>query len=506
AGARGRPAPTVQWQVSTDGGATFNDISGATSPSLTFSAVAADDAKQYRARFSNLCAANVPSTAAILTLDSGPLVTLNPASQTVCPGSVTFTAGASGSPAPTVQWQVSTDGGATFNDISGATSPSLTFSAVAADDARQYRARFSNLCAANVPSTAAILTLDSGPLVTLNPASQTVCPGSVTFTAGASGSPAPTVQWQVSTDGGATFNDISGATSPSLTFSAVAADDARQYRARFSNLCAANVPSTAAILTLDSGPLVTLNPASQTVCPGSVTFTAGASGSPAPTVQWQVSTDGGATFNDISGATSPSLTFSAVAADDAKQYRARFSNLCAANVPSTAAILTLDSGPLVTLNPASQTVCPGSVTFTAGASGSPAPTVQWQVSTDGGATFNDIPGATSPSLTFSAVAADDAKQYRARFSNVCAANVASTAAILTLDSGPVVTLNPSSQTVCAGSVTFTATASGSPAPTVQWQVSTDGGATFNDIPGATSSSLTFGAVAADDGKQYRARF
>src|SRR4029077_19451511 len=126
------------------------------------------------------------------------------------------------------------------------------------------------------------------------------------------------------------------------------------------------------------------------------------------------------------------------------------------------------TGPVLTLNPASQTVCPGNVTFSAAASGSPAPTIQWQVSTDGGITFNDIPGATSPSLTFSAVAADDGKQYRARFSNVCAANVASTAATLTLNTGPVLTLNPASQTVCPGNVTFTATASGRPAPKVPW--------------------------------------
>src|SRR2546421_13054840 len=84
------------------------------------------------------------------------------------------------------------------------------------------------------------------------------------------------------------------------------------------------------------------------VCRSNVTFSAAASGSPAPTVQWQVSTDGGITFNDIAGATSPTLTFSAGAADDGKEYRARFSNLCVANVASSAATLTLDSGPLVT--------------------------------------------------------------------------------------------------------------------------------------------------------------
>src|SRR5258708_2329913 len=94
-------------------------------------------------------------------------------------------------------------------------------------------------------------------------------------------------------------------------------------------------------------------------------FSAAASGSPVPTVQWQVSTDGGASFTDIAGATSVNYTFIAVAADSGKEYRTRFSNLCGANVATTAATLTLNSAPVVTTNPNSQAVCPGSVTFSA---------------------------------------------------------------------------------------------------------------------------------------------
>src|SRR5678815_1048200 len=106
-----------------------------------------------------------------------------------------------------------------------------------------------------------------------------VCPGPVSFSAGASGSPSPTVQWQVSTDNGTTFNDIAGATSGTYSFSASAADNGHEYRARFSNLCGANVGTTAAVLTLNSGPVVTVNPSSQTVCPGTVRFTSAARGS-----------------------------------------------------------------------------------------------------------------------------------------------------------------------------------------------------------------------------------
>ena len=56
--------------------------------------------------------------------------------------------------------------------------------------------------------------------------------------------------------------------------------------------------------------------------------------------------------------------------------------------------------PAVTVQPADQSVLEGAaVTFTTAASGDPTPTVQWQSSTDGGHTFTDVPGATSPTLS-----------------------------------------------------------------------------------------------------------
>lgn len=74
-------------------------------------------------------------------------------------------------------------------------------------------------------------------------------------------------------------------------------------------------------------------------------------------------------------------------------------------------------------------------------------------------------------------------------------------------SGPVVTGNPADQAVVEGEMfTFTAAATGSPLPDVQWQVSTDGGQTFADIPGATSTTYVGVATLADDGSLYQAVF
>ena len=86
--------------------------------------------------------------------------------------------------------------------------------------------------------------------------------------------------------------------------------------------------------------------------------------------------------------------------------------------------------------------------------------------------------------------------------------VAYSASSVTLtDPSPVVTGSPSAATVDPGtSVSFTASATGNPAPTLQWQVSTNGGVDWNDIPGATASPYTLTPSGGDTGKQFRAVF
>ena len=141
-----------------------------------------------------------------------------------------------------------------------------------------------------------------------------------------------------------------------------------------------------------------------------------------------------------------------------------------ATASTTAATLTVDSV-TVSTDPISQTVTAGnSVTFTASATGNPAPTVQWDVSSNGGSSFTAISGATSTSYSFSAAAGENGVEYEAIFTAGLAI-ATTTAATLTVDFVPTVTTNPSSQTVAVGSsVTFTASASANPAATVQWEL------------------------------------
>jgi hypothetical protein len=449
-------------------------------------------------------------------------ITLDPVSESVAAGATaSFSAAAAGGPTPTVQWQVSTDAGASWSDISGATFASYSFTASAADNGNRYRALFTSN-ATTALSAAATLTVSAAPAasppppqatsprVTQQPAALSVTPGSAaSFTAAASGSPTPGVQWQVSTDSGMSWSDITGATAASYAFTASAAEDGNQFRAVFSN-SAGTAVSSPATLTLQTVPQVEQQPADAVLVAGtSASFTASASGFPTPTVQWQVSTDAGASWSNISGASAPTYTLSnAAAADNGNRYRAVFTN-AAGTATSDAATLTVEEIPQIEQQPADAVLVAGmSASFTASASGIPTPTVQWQVSTDAGASWSNISGATAPTYTVSnAAAADNGNQYRAVFANA-AGTTPTGHATLTVDTGPEITRQPAAQSVAVGvSASFTASASGVPPPTVQWQLSTSSGVSWSNIVGATADTYTVpNTDGADDGNEYRAVF
>jgi hypothetical protein len=150
--------------VSTNGGTTFSNITGATSTTLSFTTSAGQNGNQYRAAFTNT-AGSSNTNPALLTVNTAAAITLNPLSQPVTSGlTATFTAGASGQPTPTVQWQVSTNGGTTFSNITGATSTTLSFITSAGQSGNQYRAVFTDTCG-GATTTAATLTVSSGPTV-----------------------------------------------------------------------------------------------------------------------------------------------------------------------------------------------------------------------------------------------------------------------------------------------------------------------------------------------------
>ena len=193
-------------------------------------------------------------------------------------------------------------------------------------------------------SGAVTQVIATSPIVTSNPTSQTVNVGvRATFTATGIGNPTPTVQWQISTDGGSTWANVTGATSSSYTTPATTtANDGTLYRAAFVNGLGSATTATAT-LKVNQAPTITTQPIDTTASiNGTATFRAGATGTPAPTVKWQKSIDNGVNWTDIGGATITSYTTPTLAiGDSGTRYRAVFHNGIGADAVSYAATLSV---------------------------------------------------------------------------------------------------------------------------------------------------------------------
>jgi len=319
----GTPPFTYQWYK--DGTA----LAGATADSLVISNVQIAAGGVYSAVVAN-SAGSATSDNATLTVNSPlvpPAFTTQPASQTVTAGgAVTFSVAASGTPAPTYQWY--------FNGsaIAGATGASYTLPGAQPANAGTYTVVATNPAGA-VTSTAATLAVNFAPFITAQPAGKTVALGAaVTFSVAASGSPAPSYQWQ--------FNgsSIAGATAASYTISSVKAANAGTYTVVVAN-AVGSVTSSAAALAINGAPVITAQPATQTVVSGhAVTFAVVASGTPVPTYQWRRN---GVNLGRATGAT---YTISRVTAGNAGTYTVVVSN-SAGTVTSAGAVLTVRSAP-----------------------------------------------------------------------------------------------------------------------------------------------------------------
>ncbi|MGG9961498.1 T9SS type A sorting domain-containing protein [Ferruginibacter sp. SUN106] len=538
---------TYQWQESTNGGGTWNNLangapySGVLTATLSINPTTIGmNTYQYRCVISGSCPGSATSNAGTLTVGTALSITSQPLSTIVCAGSTTSYTVATTGTVISYQWQESTNGGGTWNTItnggvySGATTVTLTLTGVTAGmNNNQYRCVVTGSCPA-INSSAATLTVNTAPNITSQPVSSIVCATQNTsFTTVATGT-AATYQWQVSTTGCAgTFTNVvnggvyTGATTATLTITgAPTTMNGYAYKCVISGTCTPAATSACVTLTVNTPVAITAQPLASVVCAGTTTtFGVTATGT-SPTYQWQESTNGGGTWNNIanggvySGATTATLTLTGVTAGmTTYQYRCIVSGAtsCGA-VNSTAGILTVNTAPAITTQPvAGTTICAGQNTSYGVVANGTALTYQWQLSTDNGTTWNAITnggvysGATSATLSITAATVTmNTYRYRCVISGTCTPAVNSTASILTVYTPISITTPPAAATICAtGTTSFSVVAAGT-SPTLQWQESTNGGTTWSNITnggiysGATTATLTLtGVTAGMNGYLYR---
>src|SRR5690606_25681022 len=299
----------------------------------------------------------------VVQTGTAPGISTQPApTQVLCSGDdATFSVTSPG--AISYQWYVSTDGGSTFTEIAGGNSATYTLNSVTtAQQSNQYKVLVSGQCN-SVFSDVATITVQEPPSISQHPQNVTLCTGSNNTFSVTAGGTGLTYQWQLSTDGGATFTDIPGAVSSTFTVNSLTGGmNGHRYRVNIGGTCAPGVTSNAATLTVISPVTITDQPDDITICEtGNVSFTVAGSGANV-NYQWQISTDGGTSYTNIAGAITNTLAVNSVTAGmDGNLYRALLWNpTCTTPVPSDGAELTVNARPTVTLTAApSATLLPG---------------------------------------------------------------------------------------------------------------------------------------------------
>ena len=281
--------------------------------------------------------------------------------------------------------------------------------------------------------------------ITGQPASQRVtAPDAAGFAVVASG-PAVTYQWQLCSDVNTTcgsWTDIAGAVSASYSTGATDATlTGRRYRVLAGN-STGSVVSATVTLTVDpapAAPVITAQPAdASVVAPTAASFTVAYTGVPSPAPRWQYTNDG-STWFDL-GVSDPTYSTGPTSPSDSGRHFRVIVSSGSGSVTSNAVTLTVipaATTPTIDSQPASQTVsAPAVATFSVSASGTPTPTLQWQLSVDAGAHWADIPGATATIYSTPATGVGNSGgQYRAVATNRAGAAV-SNPATLTVNAAP----------------------------------------------------------------------
>jgi hypothetical protein len=468
-----------------------------------------------------------------------PEVTTHPTNVTTNVGlsPVTFTAAASGDPAPTVKWQVNTGSG--FTDIgndsfySGVATTTLTVTgATVAMNGYTYHAVFTNGTTPDATTSAATLTVN--PALDLSPATlpagvvNTLYNQTITVAGGTTPYTTLTVSGFDAGGTGMTDSDIvanAGAGTVVVNGTPTAVGILR-FTVNVTDTLGPQISREYSV-AINVAPTVTTHPTSVTTNVGMATpvkFTAAASGTPEPTVKWQVDTGSG--FTDLSnggvysGVGTGTLTITgATVAMSGYKYRAVFTNGVLPDDTTTAATLTVN--PDLVIAPVALPSGVVNVAFhqTITVTGGTTPYATFTVTefVAGGTNLtsgNIVPNSAAGTIVIDGTSANPGTaSFKVTVIDTIGDKIEQVYSIA-INKAPEIKTSPSNKTTNAGlePVTFTAEALGTPTPTVKWQVDTGSGV-FADLSnggvysGVETGTLTItGTTVAMTGYKYRAMF
>lgn len=381
----------------------------------------------------------------IAAAPGAPVITAQPQSLSVIAGqTASFTVAATATGTLTTEWFRSNDGGGTWTST-GATANPYAFTTAAGDNNAQFRAHVCDVsgtqqtCVDTSAATLTVSTVSAAPSFGTQPASLSVLAGqTASIVVSAGGTPPPRVRiYRGTAPNGTQVLECaaagSGSNTPcSYTTPALALADSGTVFYAVADNTAGSVTSNSATVTVTdsvSGPSVITNPVDTTAAIGGIaSFSVTATGTAPLSYQWYFNAvalsdrSAGGSTSGIAGAHSATLSLSNVQMADAGTYFVDVSN-SNSTMSSQSAVLTVSAtsaSPSMTTPPTNQnTVVDGSATFTAQASGNPAPSYGWAAVH--GASSATLPAA--PGGTFSALGCDATVSYSADGSSLTLSHV-----------------------------------------------------------------------------------
>jgi subtilisin-like proprotein convertase family protein len=482
AGSGGTGTSGYQWQQSTDGGVTWTNITGATS--ATYDPGVISSTTLFRRIYSNTCGSANSNTVTLTVYPALNAGTIG-SNQTVCnggdPSNLTFSTNASGGNGPyNYQWQSSPDN-TTWTDIAGATTNSYDHPN-GLTSIKYIRVKVTDACGtvtyANVITLNVYAALSGGTIAS----AQTICSGSIPATisssvAASGGTGATTYQWQSSPDG-ITWTNIPGATG--ATYSPASLSSTTYYRRVATNTCG-SANSNSIIITVNPLPSVSSVPKTDvTICGGNNgTITINASGS--PTLNYSI--NGGTTYQVSNSFTNLSQGTYTVIVRDGNSCTYSWGQVSITNGSAPSAPTATSS--------VNTSVCNGSPmpTFTVSNAGY---SYNWW--SNSGLTTPASGTNNTTSYTPSAPAAGSSATYYVT-ATTGGCQSAATAFTISVYSNVSAGSVGSNQTICSGQdpviLSELTPASGGNSLsgyTYQWEMSTNGGTSWSDIPGATGAT------------------
>ncbi len=539
----GSGAISYQWQSSSDSGTSWGDVAGATGTSLALSGLSgADDGRKYRlkAMAGTETVYSLPATLRLPAI----VITAQPPDISVTVGQlVTLAVSATaGSSAVSYQWQSRPDSTVDWSSVSNATQATYSFVPSSASTGTQYRAAVSALGLVQYSRTATVSALPSSLAFLSQPDDATSSGGAADFSASASGGTgAIAYRWQKANATG-DFADIADGTSGASGQATIllsltglgSSNHLSRYRLKATDstgFVAYSASATLETLTL----VITTQPSDVSAANGatlaSSAFSVAGTAGGTITYQWQKSTDAGATWTNISGATSATygsitVNYSGGTHNDGNLFRCGLSYSGQTIYSNAAALSVAPAALTISAHPDDATSNNGaasfSLTYSGGPSGDATVSWQWRPAGSGADGWTPIAGSattsstTTRSYSFSGLQAFlglSATGYDgARVRGVVtkgAASVFTNPATLTVPGVGLSGSLPADATATTGSASFTTVyslTSCSSSASIQWQYKAPADSSWTNISGATSAtySISSGLTSAYNNYKYRA--